>query len=77
MLQPENSAKLLERLTRVMTTIDGYKDAIHPEAYRELIEDLMVVKFNVTQLNQLIDDSMLHREHSLKTLFAMAKTMID
>jgi len=77
MSKPENSAKLLERLNRVMKTVDLCRDSLQPEDYRALIEDLMVINFNVTQLKQLIDDSMLHRTNSLKDVFAMANAMIE
>jgi len=73
----ENGNQLLIRINRALETIDGYQGNLHPESYRELLQDLSVIKVNIMQIKSLIDDSVLHRLNSLKELFGMINGLID
>jgi len=75
MTKSENADSLLSRLDRLKRMISGYKDNLQPEDYKILIEDIVTVEYNIKELKQYIDDSILHRTHTLKELFEFARKM--
>ena len=71
----ENTTQILERLDRVIETVKGYRSNLHPEPYREMMEDLSIIRENIVGCKTHIDDSVMHRTYTIAEIFGFINEM--